>query len=116
MQYLPCSTITNLQFNSTAKTIQIHREYNEKLNNERIQSERLQLSVIEAEARLLKVSELLRQVHAADHKADRNVDRALSELQAQNKGLREALGLTVETSTPDLMLTEHHQNGDVIKT
>lgn len=32
----------------------------------------------------------------ADHEADRNVDEALMELQTQNKGLRQALGLPVD--------------------
>ena len=56
---------------------------------------RLQQCVFEAEARLLKVSGLLRQAYAADHEADRNVDRALLDLQTQNSGLRQALGLPV---------------------
>lgn len=90
--------------------VQIHQEYNEKLNLERMQNERLQLAVIEAEARLIKVSELLRQVHAADHNADRNVDRALLELQAQNRRLREALGLAVDTSPADLSLKDQAVN------
>jgi hypothetical protein len=79
-----------------------------------MENERLQLAVIDAEARLLKVSGLLRQAHAADHEADRNVDQALLELQAQNKGLREALGLAVggsvglENGVADLIITANN--------
>jgi len=52
--------------------------------------------VIDAEACLIKVSGLLRQAHAADHEADRSVDQALLDLQTQNRGLRQALGLPVD--------------------
>ena len=61
-----------------------------------MENERLQQGVIEAEARLIKVSGLLRQAHVADHEADRSVDQALLDLQTQNRGLRQALGLPVD--------------------
>jgi hypothetical protein len=54
--------------------------------------------VTEAEARLIKVSGLLRQAYVADHEADRSVDHALLDLQTQNRGLRQALGLPVEAA------------------
>jgi hypothetical protein len=63
-----------------------------------MENERLQQSVFEAEARLITVSGLLRQAHYADHEADKNVDQALLELQTQNRGLRQALGLPVEAT------------------
>ena len=63
-----------------------------------MQSERLQQAVIEADARLIKVSGLLRQAHFVDHEADRVLDQALVDLQTQNRGLRKALGLPVETA------------------
>jgi hypothetical protein len=66
------------------------------LNVEREENDRLQQAVIEAEARLVKVSGLLRQAHVADHEADRSVDQALLDLQTQNRGLRQALGLPVD--------------------
>ena len=56
---------------------------------------RLQQNVFEAEAKLLKVSNLLRQAHVADFEADRSIDQALLDLQTQNRGLRQALGLPV---------------------
>lgn len=46
---------------------------------------------------MIQVSGLLRQVHSADYEADRDVDQALLELQTQNRGLRMALGLPVDT-------------------
>ena len=61
-----------------------------------MENELLQQAVIEAEARLIRVSGLLRQAHAADHQADRSVDQALLDLQTQNRGLRQALGLPVD--------------------
>ena len=38
----------------------------------------------------------MRQAYAADHAADRVVDQVLLDLQAQNRGLRLALGMPVE--------------------
>jgi hypothetical protein len=83
------------QFQSSIRTTQLHQEYNQKLHSERMENEQLQAAVIEAEARLIKISGLLRQAHFADHQADRDVDQALLDLQAQNKGLRQALDLSV---------------------
>jgi hypothetical protein len=54
--------------------------------------------VIEAEARIIKVSGLLRQAYQADHEADRSVDQTLMDLQTQNRGLRQALGLPVDAT------------------
>jgi hypothetical protein len=67
-----------------------------KLQSERMENERLQQAVHEAEARLIKVSGLLRQAYAGDHEADKGVDQALLDLQTQNRGLRQALGLPVD--------------------
>jgi hypothetical protein len=84
------------QFQASIRTTQLHKEYNDKLNIERLENERLQNAVIDAEARLINVSGLLRQAHSADHDADRGVDQALLDLQTQNRGLRLALGLPVD--------------------
>lgn len=84
------------QFQASIRTTQLHKDYKDKLNLERIENERLQNALIDAEARLIKVSGLLRQAHSADHEADRSVDQALLELQTQNRGLRQALGLPVD--------------------
>ena len=84
------------QFQASIRTTQLHKEYNDKLNIERLENERLQNAVIDAEARLINVSGLLRQAHSADHEADRSVDQALLDLQTQNRGLRLALGLPVD--------------------
>ena len=54
--------------------------------------------MFEAEAKLVKVSGLLRQAYIVDNEADRRVDQALLELQTQNRGLRQALGLPVDAS------------------
>jgi hypothetical protein len=82
-----------------------------------MENDRLQQAVIEAEARLIKVSGLLRQAHIADHEADRSVDQALLDLQTQNKGLRQALGLPVEAAATDferdmLFVAEEQNGGD----
>lgn len=84
------------QYQASIRTTQVHQDYSRKLNYERLENERLQQTVIEAETRLIKVSGLLRQAHVADYEADRSVDQALLELQTQNKGLRQALGLPVD--------------------
>jgi hypothetical protein len=63
-----------------------------------MESDRLQQAVIEAEARLIKVSGLLRQAHFVDHEADRGLDQALVDLQTQNRGLRKAMGLPVDVA------------------
>jgi len=63
-----------------------------------MENERLQQAVVEAEGRLIKVSDLLRQAHFVDHEADRGLDQALYELQTQNRGLRKALGLPVDAA------------------
>lgn len=86
-----------VQYQESIRSTQIHQDYNEKLNYERMENERLQQAVIDAEARLIKVSGLLRQAHVADHEADRSVDQALLDLQTQNRGLRQALGLPVDS-------------------
>jgi len=65
-----------------------------------METERLQQAVFEAEGRLVKVSGLLRQAHFVDHEADRGLDQALLDLQAQNRGLRKALGLPADAATP----------------
>jgi len=90
------SLIRDHAYQASIRTTQIHQDYNLKLNLERIENDRLQQAVTEAEARLIKVSGLLRQAHAADHDADRSVDQALLDLQTQNRGLRVALGLPVD--------------------
>ena len=89
-----------IQFQSSIRTTRIHQEYNQRLNSERESNERLQVAVFDAEARLLKASELFRQAHIAGHESDQSVNQALSSLQAQNKGLRQALNLPVPPS-PD---------------
>jgi uncharacterized protein involved in tellurium resistance len=61
-----------------------------------MENERLQQAVHEAEARLIKVSGLLRQAYAVDYEADKDIDQALRDLQTQNRGLRQALGLPVD--------------------
>ena len=88
------------------------------MNYERRRNERLQQTVFEAEARLLKISGLLRQAHLSDHEADRTVDQALLELQRQNRSLREALGLAVgngvdseQDATDLIFVTDHDENG-----
>jgi len=68
---------------------------------ERLEKEQLQNAVIESDARLLKVSELLRKAHFEDHESDRTIEEALHALQTQNKGLRMALGLPVESNDTD---------------
>lgn len=103
-----------LQFNSSIRTSQLHKDYNQKLHLQTLENERLQNSLIDAEAKLIKVSGLLRQAHAADHEADRNVDQALLDLQTQNRGLRMALGLPVETPIDierDLVFLEGEEGG-----
>jgi hypothetical protein len=78
-----------------------------------MENERLQQCVIEAEARLIKVSGLLRQAHVADHEADRSVDQALLDLQTQNRGLRQALGLPVDAMIDlenELLFTVDEEN------
>lgn len=79
-----------------------------------MENERLQQSVIDAEARLIKVSGLLRQAHVADHEADRSVDQALLDLQTQNRGLRRALGLPVDATIDlekELVFTVDEEKG-----
>ena len=83
------------------ETIKIHQAYEQKLNVERLEKEQLQNAVIESDARLLKVSELLRKAHFADHEADRSIEEALHALQTQNRGLRMALGLPVDSNDTD---------------
>lgn len=80
----------------------MHSDYNEKLNAERVENESLHQSVINAEARLIKISGILRQAYTADHEVDRSVDRALLELQTENRGLRQALGLPAGSPIVDV--------------
>jgi hypothetical protein len=61
-----------------------------------MENERLHQSIINSEARLMKLSNLLRQAYTEDHEADRSVKTTLLGLQTQNQGLRHALGLRVE--------------------
>ena len=78
-----------------------------------MENERLQQAVIDAEARLIKVSGLLRQAYVADHEADGSVDQALLDLQTQNRGLRQALGLPVDSIVDlekDLVFTVDEEN------
>jgi len=91
------SLIRDQAYQASIRTTQIHQEYNIKLQSERMENERLQQAVHEAEARLIKVSGLLRQAYAVDHEADKDIDQALLDLQTQNRGLRQALGLPVDT-------------------
>ena len=89
--------LTTSQYQTSIRTTRIHQHYNEKLNHERLESDRLQQAVHDAEARLIKVSDLLRQAHLVDHDADRGLDQTLVDLQTQNRGLRKALGLAVDS-------------------
>jgi hypothetical protein len=84
------------QYQESLSRTQLHQDYNEKLLHEQLENAALHQSLLESEARLIKVSGLLRQAYAADHDADRAVDQALLDLQAQNRGLRLALGMAVE--------------------
>lgn len=96
------------------RTTQLHKDYNQNLHLQTLENERLQNSLIDAEAKLIKVSGLLRQAHSADHEADQSVDQALLDLQTQNRGLRIALGLPVETAIDvdrDLVFLEGAEGG-----
>jgi len=84
------------KYQESLSRTELHQDYNQKLCLSQLENERLQQSLIEAEARLIKVSGLLRQAYAADHEADGSVEQALLDLQAQNRGLRLAMGLPVE--------------------
>jgi len=84
------------KYQESLSRTELHQDYNQKLCISQLENERLQQSLIEAEARLIKVSGLLRQAYAVDREADQSVDQALLDLQAQNRGLRLAMGMPVE--------------------
>jgi len=93
-----CASIKNysnsFQHEHSISTINIHQSYANQLAKERQTNVILRQNAAESQAKLARLSSLLREVHEAEHAL--NPDIVIEELKAENVALREALGMPQE--------------------